>query len=151
MTPDNDKALRAPLDPRTRTALASVGAFGVMFAITGAIAFTPRTGASILVGTVIAMLNLYGLAKILGAFLGGRVDEAEGKGDSGSGIYGLFAFVKVFVLFGGVWLLMSAHLVDPVPMVVGWASLPVGIAVGSLLSDKSDRSPASRAKEAPRK
>jgi hypothetical protein len=34
---------------------------------------------------------------------------------------------------------MTSHLVDPIGLVVGWGSLPVGIAVGSLVSDKTER------------
>ena len=46
-------------------------------------------------------------------------------------------------------LLMGANLVDPLPLVVGWGALPIGIALGSLLSDKTAHSDEPRAKEAP--
>jgi hypothetical protein len=152
-----DDKLKAPsLDPRTRTAIAAVGAFGAMFAITGAAAWGARTGLSVAAGAAVAMLNLYGLAKILGAMVAGRAGAGEEDGraaqedGASSAMWGLFALVKVFALFGGVWLLMSAKIVDPLPLVVGWGALPVGIAIGSLLSDKTARSSATRAKEAPR-
>ena len=159
----------ARLDPRMRTAIAGVASFGAMFAIGGAVGWGARTGLSVAAGATVAVLNLYGLAKILGALVGGRAE-----GDEASGMWGMFAVVKVFALFGGVWLLMTTNLVDPLPLVVGWGALPVGIAIASLmsdrgarqrdrsgtsgtsgtrapkdLSDKSDRSSAPRAKEAP--
>jgi hypothetical protein len=131
----------AGVDPRTLVALVAVGAFGAMFAIGAGIGWGARAGLSVLTGAAVAVANLYGLARILGALVGARSES-----QATSGIWGILALVKVFVLFGGVWLLMSADLVDPLPLVVGWGALPIGIALGSILSDKTARS---HAKEAP--
>jgi hypothetical protein len=52
-------------------------------------------------------------------------------------VWGIFAVVKMLVLFGGMWLLMTNGLVAPIPLVVGYGALPIGIAIGSLVSDKA--------------
>jgi len=132
---------RGGVDGRTWTAIAAVAVFGAMFAIGGGIGWGGRVAVSIAVGAAVAVANLYGLARILGALVGGRA-----TGQTASGIWGVLALAKVFLLFGGVWLLMTANLVDPLPLVVGWGALPIGIALGSILSDHPARS---HAKEAP--
>jgi hypothetical protein len=127
------EATRA-LDPRTRTAIVGVAAFGALFVIGAGCGWGLRAAISVAVGVLIAVANLYGLARILGALLGARAGE-----DPNAGIWGVLAVVKVVGLFGGVWLLMTSHVVDPVGLVVGWGSLPVGIAIASLVSDKTER------------
>src|SRR5262245_45554976 len=87
------------LDARTRTAIFAVACFGGMFAIGAGVGWGLRAASSVLVGTVIAIANLYGLARILGAVIGSRTHQ-----DPNTGIYGVLAIVKVLGLFGGVWL-----------------------------------------------
>jgi hypothetical protein len=138
--------MTTPLDPRTRTAIFAVACFGAMFAVGAGATYGLRSAASVAVGALIAIANLYGLARILGAVVGSRTTPDP---NPNAGIWGVLAIVKVLGLFGGVWLLMSAHLVDPVALVVGWAALPVGIAIGSLVSDKTDLPGPSHDKQAP--
>jgi hypothetical protein len=132
------------LDPSTRAAIVGVAGTGVILAIGGAAGWGPRAGISVAIGALIAVANLYGLARIVGAFLGGRAE-----GDAGAGLWGVLAILKVLGLFGGVWLLFTSHLVAPMALVVGWGALPIGIAMGTLVSDKSGRTLPPRAKEAP--
>jgi hypothetical protein len=131
------------LDARTRTALVGVTAFGALFAVFAACGWGARPALSVLAGVAIAVANLYGLARILGALVGLRASQ-----DPNAGIWGVLAIVKVLGLFGVVWLLMSARLVDPFALVVGWIALPVGIAVASLVSDKTDLPEPPRDREA---
>jgi hypothetical protein len=42
----------------------------------------------------------------------------------------------MFGLLAAAWLLMRHGVVSPVPMLVGFGSLPIGIAIGSLVSDR---------------
>lgn len=135
---------RAALDPRTRTAIVGVAAIGAMFAIGASTGWGLRAGVSVAIGALIAVANLYGLARIVGALLGTRAE-----GDPSSGMWGLFAVLKVIGLFGGIWLLLSSHFVQPIGLVVGWGALPIGIALGTFVSDKTERPPSARAKEAP--
>jgi hypothetical protein len=122
----------------------AVAGFGVFFAIGAAFGWGGRAALSVLAGALIAVLNLYGLARILGAMVGTR---AEGHADAG--LWGVLAVFKVVGLFGGVWLLLSSHVVDPLLLVVGWSALPAGITLGALFRDKTDPFPPPRGKEAP--
>jgi hypothetical protein len=132
------------LDPRTRTAILGVAAIGATLAIGALAGWGVRSGISVAVGALIAVANLYGLARIVGAMLGARAE-----GDAGAGLWGILAVLKVVVLFGGVWFLFTSHLVEPMSLVVGWGALPIGVALGTLFSDKAERQNAPRAKQAP--
>ena len=62
---------------------------------------------------------------------------AEGK--RGGAAWGAFAVVKILVLFGGIWILLTRGLVDPIPLVVGYGVLPIGIAASGLLTGLAPR------------
>jgi hypothetical protein len=119
--------LGAPLDARLKNALAGVVMFALLFALGGFAGWGGRAGLSILIGGAIAVFNLYALGKIMAGLV-----SARSEGDPSAGMYGVFAVGKVVLLFGGVWALMSADLVHPIGLVVGWGALPVGVAVASL-------------------
>jgi hypothetical protein len=145
MTPDETEAPRAQgLDPRMRASILGVAAIGATFAAGAFAGFGARAGVSVATGAVIAVANLYFLARIVGALLGGRVD-----GNPNAGLWGIFGVLKIVILFGGVWLLFSSNLVDPISLVVGWGALPVGITLGTLFSDKADRDGSPRGRQAP--
>ena len=58
----------------------------------------------------------------------------KAEGSRGGAAWGLFALLKIFVLFGGVWLLLTRGLVDPIPLVVGYGVLPLGIAASTVVA-----------------
>ena len=45
--------------------------------------------------------------------------------------------MKMAILFGGIWLLLMWGVVTVVPLVAGYMTLPLGIAIGSLVSDRA--------------
>lgn len=57
----------------------------------------------------------------------------EGSGKGGAA-WGVFALFKMLVLFGGIWILLTKQLVDPIALVVGYGVLPMGIALGAVLA-----------------
>lgn len=132
------------LDASVRTSLVAIAGFAMTFATCAAVGWGPKAAVSVLVGGAIALLNLYGLARILGAFLGLR-----SASDANAGLWGVLAIFKVIGLFGGVWLLLGATFIAPIAMLVGWGSLPLGIALGALFTDKNDPSEPPRGNEAP--
>jgi hypothetical protein len=67
------------------------------------------------------------------------IDHAS-EGKRGGAAWGLFAVVKIVVLFGGIYLLLTKGLVDPIALVVGYGVLPLGIAASSLVNSLSPRS-----------
>ena len=123
------------LDPRMLTALAGVASFGVLFTLGAAIVGDGWTVLSVAIGAIIAAANLFVLAQIVAAMVAATAGEE--KQGSTAGVWGIFAVVKMLVLFGVTWLLMTKGVVAPIPLVVGYGSLPIGIAIGSLVSDKT--------------
>ena len=45
--------------------------------------------------------------------------------------------LKLLFLFGGIWLLLTWRVVSALPLAIGYGTLPIGIAIGSLVSDKA--------------
>jgi len=69
---------------------------------------------------------------------------AEGK--RGGAGWGLFALLKMVLLFGGIWVLLTRHLVDPIPLVIGYGVLPVAIAISGVLTSLAPRPRGRRAR-----
>jgi hypothetical protein len=113
-----------PPDPRIQTSVIAVAVIGAIFAIGAFALFGVRIGVSVTVGALVATANLYALGRIIGAFTGDKPGGAAWK---------IFGLVKILFLFGGVWLLLTKGVVDPIPFVVGLGSLPIGISLGSML------------------
>ena len=66
------------------------------------------------------------------------VDHAA-EGKRGAAAWGAFGLLKILVLFGGIYVLLTKHLVDPMPLVVGYGVLPLGIAASSVLGSLAPR------------
>jgi hypothetical protein len=117
-----------------RRALVTVAATGAVLSL-GALLFAGvGTAFSVAVGGGIAAGNLWALARIIRALL---PDERAGAEAQSRGGWALLAVLKLFALLAAVWLLMRHGVVSPLPMVVGFGALPIGIAIGSLVSDRS--------------
>ncbi len=84
----------------------------------------------------IAAGNLWALARIIVALLPAEVEAARKQSRAG---WALVAMLKMFGLVAAVWLLMRHGVVSPLPMLVGFGALPIGIAIGSLVSDRGAR------------
>jgi len=127
-----------PLDARLRTSLAAVAFFGVLLTLGTLATLGPRVAPSVAVGAAIAVANLWALARIVAALLpdGTKHDRGDMR-PSGAGAWALLALLKMFALFGIVWLLMRHAMVSPLPLLVGFGALPIGIAIGSIVSDRS--------------
>ncbi len=120
-----------------RTAIATVALVGGTFTLI-ALLVSPASGLSVAMGAAVAALNLWVLARVVGAiFPSGRAGaEAQSRGG-----WGLVGLLKMLALFAVVGLLMRHGVASPVPLVIGFGSLPIGIVIGSLLSDRSAREP----------
>ena len=105
-----------------------------------------RSACSVVVGAAIAIANLVTMRAIIRALINVPAEPEDGaaeedkrpdpkKTSSRGGIaWGLFAGLKILILFGGVWILLTRQLVDPMPLVVGYGVLPLGIAASALWS-----------------
>ena len=109
---------------------ASVVASGVVlvggtFAVAGV-----WTAGSTAAGAVIAAANLWALRGIV------RVLVASAAGARSSSGMGFFLVPKLIALFGVVWLLLARHVVSAGPLALGYAALPIGVAIGALVCEK---------------
>jgi hypothetical protein len=143
--------------------VAAVGAgiIGLALTIAAIALFGSRTALSVGIGATIAVINLVTMRAIIRALV--RSSEAEdaeananananakpeeeepkdhvAEGKRGGAAWGAFALVKILVLFGGIWILLTRGLVDPIPLVVGYGVLPLGIATSSLFASLAPRS-----------
>jgi hypothetical protein len=122
------------IDARLRTAVRSVALAGSVMALVGAAFMGLKTGLSVAVGAGIAAGNLWALARIVAALLPSDSTSASVQSRAG---WALLALLKMGGLFAVVWLLMRYGVVSPLGMLVGFMALPIGIAIGSLVSDRS--------------
>jgi hypothetical protein len=94
----------------------------------------PRSGLSCALGVALAAGNLWAWARIVSALLPDDSVTAQSQ----SRIAWIFvAALKIVAWVAIAWLLMRHGLVAVAPMMVGLLSLPIGIAIGSLVSDRS--------------
>lgn len=127
-----------PIDARLRVSIVAVALCGATLTLPALIVMGPRTALSVAVGAAIAAGNLWVLARIVTELLPNSESVSRHRGSlSAAGVWVLLAILKMFVLFAVVWLLMRCALVSPLSLLVGFGSLPLGIAIGSLLSDRS--------------
>ena len=121
-------------DERDGAKIATIAAavLGVVLSVLALVFFGGRAAASVLVGAVIAVSNLVMLRAIIRAILRPPEEDDE-EGGGGGAAWGLFVILKILVLFGGVGLLLTKGLVDPIPLVVGYGVLPLWITASALI------------------
>ncbi len=132
------------LDPRLKTALSAVLVFGAICTLFAALGWGLHPALSTAMGAGLAASNLYALARIFSALLGPmeHAEPTEGAPTPAAhrasvAAWAFLAVAKMAVLFGGIWLLMVRGYVDALPLLVGYGSLPLGIAVGAVVSDRT--------------
>ena len=125
------------MDPRMRRSIVAVAAVGAAMSLAALLFFGLATAFSVAVGAAIAAGNLWALARIIGSLLPGEGADATAAASQSKAGWGVVAVLKLLGLVAGVWLLMRHGVVSPLPMMVGFGSLPIGIAIGSLVSDRS--------------
>jgi hypothetical protein len=80
-----------------------------------------RPGASVGLGALVAAGNLYALARIVDGVVARK-----------SPVWGALGFVKIAALLGLVGLLLARGFAQALPFCVGFAALPLGIALHAL-------------------
>jgi len=124
---------RSPLAPRLRATIVAVGATGAALSVGSLAIFGVKWAPSVAIGAILATGNLWVLARFVGALFpkdGRRASQAAAG-------WGLLAGLKMLGLFGAVWLLMRYEIAAPLALLAGFAALPIGIAIGSVVSDRS--------------
>lgn len=111
------------LDAQLRRAVTFTVVAGVSLALPAGGVFGGKAAFSVIVGCVASVINLLLFAQI------GRL-LAGGAG----GGWGLLFALKTLGFFGGIWWVFRAEVVDVLPFVVGYGSLPLGITLAQLLA-----------------
>ena len=123
----------ARFDARLRTSIRAVAIAGAVLVLL-ALAFAGAGAAlSVAAGAGLAAGNLWLLARTVSGLLPDDRPGAEAQSRAG---WALVAVLKMLGLLALAWLLMRHGLVSPLPMLVGFGALPIGIAIGSLVSDR---------------
>jgi hypothetical protein len=118
------------LDAPLRRALVAVAIAGVCMALPAGGIFGAKTALSVMVGAIVAGLNLVVFAWIVRAILG-----SGGRG------WGIVAALKLFALFGGLFWLFRENVVGALPFVLGYGALPIGISVAQLMTPAPKTAP----------
>jgi hypothetical protein len=125
------------LDAQLRVSIVAVAAAGALLALFALPFFGISAAFSVAVGAAIATGNLWALARIVSALLPGDARADGSPGDSkNASAWALVGVLKMFGLFAVVYLLMRYGIVSPVPMLAGFGALPIGIAIGSMVSHR---------------
>jgi hypothetical protein len=120
----NGPGLAAP-GGEVNIALMATGVFGALAALVGLLSWDGRAAVGIAAGTAIAVANLWVFKRVGQAFLS--------LGHGSRAFWGLVGALKFAVLLAGVGLLLRYRVIDAVPLIVGYASLPVGITLSNFL------------------
>lgn len=148
----------APERDDAKVAAAAAAVLGLAFCVAAGAIVGGKAALSVAIGAAIAVANLLTMRAIIRSLLrapeepspadgeGGDGEAApeprpdhEGAGRRGGVAWGIFAVLKILVLFGGVWFLLTRGWVDPIALVVGYGVLPLGIAASSLLASLAPR------------
>lgn len=130
--PKDDDILRSAFAAALLGAAFALGALG---------AYGARAAWSVLVGTGIAVANLLAMRVILRALVKVPAEGEPSPSPGKSLVWGLLAVLKILLFFGGVWFLLTRRLVDPMPLVVGYGTLPLGIAASAVWSSLRGQAP----------
>lgn len=124
-----------------KTSIKAASVLGTIFTVAALATHDGKTAMSVAIGAGIAVANLVTMRAIVRALVRAPEEEEEGgdekkdhraAGKRGGAAWGVFALLKIFFLFGGIWILLSKGLVAPIPLVVGYGVLPLGIAAAGL-------------------
>lgn len=112
---------------------AAVACLALAFAIIAGAVWGGRAALGVAAGGAIAVVNLVVFARVVRGVL---------SGGGRNRIWILIGILKIFALFGGVWLLLKSGVFSPLSLVVGYGALPLGIALGTMLAARpSEQAP----------
>lgn len=125
-------------------ALVAVGVVGAAIAALAFVLYGGKAAGSAAFGTVLAVANLWVLGKVIRSMMpaepeGTIAAEPDPPKKGSAAAWGVFAVLKVFLLFGCVLAAVNLGLVTPLGFLVGYAALPIGIVMAQLTRGMSAR------------
>jgi hypothetical protein len=112
-----------------RAVFAAVSLCGAGLAA-GAFVLRARAAPSVAIGAALAVANLWALRGTV------RVLTTAAAGGRAPPGFAIYLSLKLLGLFGLVWLLLLRHAATAGGLAVGYAALPLGVAIGALLCEK---------------
>lgn len=126
--PSTDEKQNRGADRRMNAILAAVGLVGVVLALVALLGWGARSAGGVAIGGALAVLNLWIFSRIGKALVsGGRPARWAALG-----------IFKFLALAGALYLLIDNGLVGPISLMLGYASLPTGITLATLLNKPDD-------------
>jgi hypothetical protein len=120
---------QTPEDGNIAKALGSVAIAGALLTIASPALFGTAELLSVGLGGLLAVANLWVIARVVRSFLGGQ----------GRSAWGPIGFLKLIALFVVVGLLVKQGLAHVLPLGFGYAALPLGIVLSQLKSTSPAR------------
>jgi hypothetical protein len=103
-------------------ALWAVALAGVVLALAAAFLFGRGAVVSSLIGSALAVANLWSIGRMVRGFLGG----------AGARAWGPLGMLKLLLLFAVLGVIVKQGFADVLPLAFGYAALPVGIVLAQL-------------------
>lgn len=137
----SSKVQRNPI----RRTLIGVAVIGAIFGIGSIYMRDARITASVFIGAGLALGNLWVLAKIVKSMMpeeessdGAPGDEGlrHGDGKGAASGWGILAVIKILALFGGAFVLWKSGVALPLPTLLGYGALPLGIVLTSTMTPR---------------
>ena len=124
------EAKRIPASSRElRRMIGATGFLGLIASLVGVFGWDLRVASGVFVGSLLAVGNLW----IFGLLVRGILSENR----SARVLCGLLAATKFVGLLFCVGLLLRLHIVDAIPLTIGYGSLPAGISLAGLFLSRS--------------
>ncbi len=119
-------------DSRTLVrATLAVGVVGALFGIVACAKLGPRVGRDVALGGGLALMHLWITATLVRGLF---AHPARAP------FYGLMIVLKFIALAGALWVVSRFGDVHLASLAIGYGALPIGLAIGSLLGEKSEES-----------
>lgn len=119
-----------PHDRPMNTALTGVAIFGVAEALLTLVGWGIHSAGGVALGAALATVNLWAFTRIGHALLSGRQGQAA--------TWAMIGVFKLVALLAGVYWLLDRSVVEPIPLMIGYAALPGGITLATLLNRPDD-------------
>jgi len=119
-----------PLNAQMMTSITCVAGVAVALAVGSVVGFGWRMGASCAAGGLVATLNLWAFA-----YVGRGMLTAKRR------LWGLLGGLKLLVLLGVFYLLLSSGMLAGLGVAAGYGALPLGVVIGDAMSRQTKSHP----------
>ncbi len=133
---------RDGLDARMRASLVGVAVSGAVLGVLAAVFAGAAASWSVVAGAGLATANLWALARVVVALLPAEPEDENRDGAAGqpdpreARAWASVAMLKTVGLLLVAWGILRYRVAAPLPLLVGFGALPIGIAIAALVSDR---------------